>query len=31
MDVLRRFSKPAGVLGEQWLSEQEKKLGAGEH
>jgi hypothetical protein len=27
--VLRRFSAPAGVLGEQWLSEQERKLGTG--
>ena len=27
MDVLRRFSTPAGVLREQWLSEQEKHLG----
>jgi len=26
MDVLQRFSAPAGPLGEQWLSEQEKKL-----
>ena len=26
MDVLRRFSTPAGVLGEQWLSEQERRL-----
>jgi hypothetical protein len=31
MEVLRRFSKPAGALGEQWLSEQERKLGTGEH
>ena len=29
LDVLRRFSRPAGVLGEQWLSEQQKKLGQG--
>src|SRR5262245_18970527 len=29
MDVLRRFSTPAGVLGEQWLSEQEE-AGGGE-
>jgi hypothetical protein len=29
MEVLRRFGTPAGVLGEQWLSEQEKKLGRG--
>ena len=27
MDVLKRFSAPAGPLGEQWLSKQEKKLG----
>ena len=27
LDVLKRFSAPAGVLGEQWLSEQEQKLG----
>jgi len=26
MDVLKRFSAPAGPLGEQWLREQEKKL-----
>jgi hypothetical protein len=26
MDVLKRFSAPAGALGEQWLGEQEKKL-----
>jgi hypothetical protein len=31
MEVLRRFSKSAGALGEQWLSEQERKLGTGEH
>ncbi len=31
VDVLRRFRAPAGVLGEQWLSEQERKLGRGEH
>jgi hypothetical protein len=30
MDVLRRFSTPAGVLAEQWLSEQERKLRTGE-
>ncbi len=30
MDVLRRFATPAGALGEQWLSEQERKLGTGE-
>jgi len=27
IDVLKRFSSPAGPLGEQWLGEQEKKLG----
>ncbi len=27
LDVLKRFSAPAGVLGEQWLSEQEGLLG----
>ena len=27
MDVLRRFSTPAGVLGEEWLREQERELG----
>jgi hypothetical protein len=26
-DVLKRFSRPARVLGEQWLSEQEGRLG----
>jgi hypothetical protein len=26
-DVLKRFSAPAGPLGEQWLSEQERRLG----
>ncbi len=26
VDVLRRLGTPAGVLGEQWLSEQERKL-----
>jgi hypothetical protein len=26
MDVLRRFSAPAGPLGESWLGEQERKL-----
>jgi len=26
VDVLKRFSAPAGMLGEGWLSEQEKKL-----
>ncbi|SRR5713101_5828783 len=31
LDVLRRFGTPAGVLGEQWLNEQERKLGPGEH
>ena len=25
MNVLERFSAPAGPLGEQWLSEQERK------
>jgi hypothetical protein len=29
MDVLKRFSAPAGPLGEQWLSEQESKLRGG--
>jgi len=24
VDVLKRFSAPAGVLGEQWLTEQER-------
>jgi len=28
LDVLKRFSAPAGVLGEQWLIEQERKIGA---
>src|SRR5215471_20806958 len=27
LDVLKRFRAPAGVLGEQWLSEQEGRLG----
>ena len=27
LDVLKRFSAPAGMLGEQWLSEQEGRLG----
>jgi len=27
LDVLKRFSAPAGILGEQWLSEQEARLG----
>ena len=27
LDVLKRFRAPAGILGEQWLSEQEQKLG----
>ena len=27
LDVLKRFSAPAGSLGEQWLGEQEKKIG----
>jgi hypothetical protein len=26
MNVLRRFSTPAGALGEQWLEKQERKL-----
>jgi hypothetical protein len=26
VDVLKRFSTPAGVLGEEWLREQERKL-----
>jgi hypothetical protein len=26
-EVLKRFSAPAGILGEQWLSEQEARLG----
>ena len=26
VDVLKKFSAPAGVLGEQWLSEQEGQL-----
>jgi hypothetical protein len=26
MDVLRRFGAPAWVLGEQWLTKQERKL-----
>ena len=26
LDVFKRFSAPAGVLGEQWLNEQERKL-----
>jgi hypothetical protein len=26
MDVLRRFSAPAGLLAEQWLSEQDRRL-----
>jgi hypothetical protein len=29
MEVLKRFRSPAGVLGEQWLEEQERKLGGG--
>ena len=29
VDVLKRFSAPAGPLGEQWLGEQQKKLGSG--
>jgi hypothetical protein len=31
MDVLRCFGTPAGALGEEWLSEQERTLGKGEH
>src|SRR5215831_11339986 len=27
LDVLKRFSAPAGVLGEEWLEEQQRKLG----
>jgi len=27
LDVLKRFSAPAGVVGEKWLSEQERRLG----
>jgi hypothetical protein len=27
MDVLKRFSAPAGPLGEEWLSDQERRLG----
>ena len=27
MDVLRRFSAPAGPVGEEWLWEHEKALG----
>ena len=26
MEVLKRFSSPAGVLGERWLEEQERRL-----
>ena len=26
LDVLKRFRAPAGILGEQWLGEQEKAL-----
>ena len=26
LDELKRFRAPAGILGEQWLSEQERKL-----
>jgi len=29
MDVLQRFSTPAGPLGEEWLREQERGLGTG--
>jgi hypothetical protein len=27
LDVLKRFRAPAGILGEQWLREQEGRLG----
>jgi hypothetical protein len=27
LDVLKRFSAPAGMLGDQWLSKQERRLG----
>jgi len=27
LEVLKRFSAPAGILGERWLSEQEGRLG----
>ena len=30
MDVVKRFSAPAGPLGEQWLAEQGRKLERGE-
>ena len=26
LDVLKRFSAPTGILGEQWLNEQKRKL-----
>jgi len=26
VNILKRFSAPAGMLGENWLSEQERKL-----
>lgn len=29
MDVLKRFSTPAGALGEQWLEAQEHRLREG--
>ena len=29
VDVLKRFSAPAGMLGQQWLAEQEKELDQG--
>jgi hypothetical protein len=29
LDVLKRFSAPAGILGQQWLAEQEKGLDQG--
>ena len=27
LDVLKRFRAPTGILGEEWLSEQEGRLG----
>jgi hypothetical protein len=29
LEVLKRFSTPAGMLGQQWLAEQEKRLDHG--
>src|SRR5262244_2263883 len=29
LDVLRKFSAPAGLLGEQWITDQEQTLGRG--